>query len=72
MAPTFKILKQSQPDKTYENFRDEIEMNKSEGGIIKKIRERQMAIQQAQLDTPVLLKQLIGKMDKLVKVMEDK
>jgi len=55
-----------------EKTKNEIYMRKTEHEVRSKIREHQASLQQAQLDTPVLLKQLIEKMDKLVKVMENK
>ena len=60
------------PNKNDEKTLNEIEMSKTGVMMRNKVKENLIALKQAQLDTPVLLKQLIGKMDKLTKVMKEK
>jgi len=60
------------PNINDEKTKNDISTSKTEREVRDKIRKHQAALQQAQLDTPILLKQLIGKIDKLTKVMGDK
>jgi len=60
------------PNLNDQNTKDEIKMSKTETTMRNKVIEKQQDYVQATLNTPVLLKQLIRKMDKLAKVMEDK
>ena len=57
------------PNLDDQKTKDEIEMSKTKTMMRNKVKEKQLALEQATLDTPVLLKQLIGKIDK---VLEDK
>ena len=46
-------------DTEYQKIRDEIDITKTEWGVMKKIRDQEIALKKAELDMPVLLKQSI-------------
>ncbi len=54
------------PNLDSQNTKDEIEMSKAETIMRNKVKEKQLALEQATLDTPILLKQLIEKIDKVL------
>ena len=62
IPPAFTILNQT--DKTYEKILGEIDLSKTESGAKKRIKDHLIALNQAQLDTPILLKEFIAQQTK--------
>ena len=54
-------------DKIMKDTKDEIQMNKGYAEARMRIKDHQIALQQAQLETPDLLKQQIEQQDKILK-----
>ena len=70
IKPAFIIL--NQPNTEYEKILGEIDVSKTESGAKKRIKDHLIALNQAQLDTPILLKEMIKQLKRLNKNLEEK
>jgi len=59
------------PNLDDQKTKNEIEMSKTETLMRNKVKEKQLALEQATLDTPVLLKQLIEKIDRVLEAKNE-
>jgi len=60
------------PNLDEQKTKDEIEMSKTETMMRNMVKEKQLALEQATLDTPILLKQLIEKIDRVLEAKNAK